>query len=252
MIPPETSSGLRPRRSSLQRSTSPGGARKHLYGLHALGNVSRVPLFEEFDHAHRRDREEGRDDPPVPGGRPARAGHRPAAGRACRSSAAAKRIATAIPPSSSAPARPRRRTSPSRSAAHFGKAEVEPKAKVAEFRVAEDALLDVGAHISADHFVAGQIVDISGVTQGKGFAGAMKRWGFGGLRATHGVSVSHRSHGSTGQAPGSGHGLQEQEDGRPHGRPQSHPAESRDRPHRRRSAACSSSRARCPVTRAAG
>src|SRR6187551_22183 len=86
----------------------------------------------------------------------------------------------------------------------FGKAEVEPKARVVEFRVAEDALLDVGATISADHFVAGQMVDISGVTQGKGFAGAMKRWGFGGLRATHGVSVSHRSHGSTGnrQDPG--------------------------------------------------
>jgi large subunit ribosomal protein L3 len=86
----------------------------------------------------------------------------------------------------------------------FGKAEVEPKAKVVEFRVAEDALLDVGATISADHFVAGQMVDVSGVTQGKGFAGAMKRWGFGGLRATHGVSVSHRSHGSTGnrQDPG--------------------------------------------------
>jgi len=91
---------------------------------------------------------------------------------------------------------------PQRSA--FGKAEVEPKAKVVEFRVAEDALLDVGATISADHFIAGQYVDIQGVTQGKGFAGAMKRWGFGGLRATHGVSVSHRSHGSTGnrQDPG--------------------------------------------------
>ena len=86
----------------------------------------------------------------------------------------------------------------------FGKAEVEPKAKVVEFRVAEDALLDVGATITADHFVAGQLVDIRGVTQGKGFAGAMKRWNFGGLRATHGVSVSHRSHGSTGnrQDPG--------------------------------------------------
>ena len=88
--------------------------------------------------------------------------------------------------------------------AAFGKAEVELKARVVEFRVAEDALLDVGATISADHFVAGQYVDIQGVTQGKGFAGAMKRWGFGGLRATHGVSVSHRSHGSTGnrQDPG--------------------------------------------------
>ena len=82
---------------------------------------------------------------------------------------------------------------------HFGKAEVEPKAKVAEFRVAEDALLEVGATISADHYVAGQLVDVSGRTLGKGFAGAMKRWNFGGLRATHGVSVSHRSHGSTGQ-----------------------------------------------------
>jgi large subunit ribosomal protein L3 len=82
---------------------------------------------------------------------------------------------------------------------HFGKAEVEPKAQVAEFRVAEDALLDVGAEISADHYVAGQYVDISGHTQGKGFQGGMKRWGFGGLRATHGVSVSHRSLGSTGQ-----------------------------------------------------
>ena len=72
----------------------------------------------------------------------------------------------------------------------FGKAEVEPKAKVVEFRVAEDALLDIGATITADHFVAGQLVDIQGVTQGKGFQGGMKRWGFGGLRATHGVSVS--------------------------------------------------------------
>jgi large subunit ribosomal protein L3 len=87
---------------------------------------------------------------------------------------------------------------------HFGKAEVEPKAKVVEFRVDEGNLLDVGAELSADHFVAGQLVDVQGVTQGKGFAGAMKRWGFRGLRATHGVSVSHRSHGSTGnrQDPG--------------------------------------------------
>jgi large subunit ribosomal protein L3 len=82
---------------------------------------------------------------------------------------------------------------------HFGKAEVEPKARLAEFPVAEDALLDVGAELSADHFVPGQMVDIQGCTQGKGFAGVMKRWGFSGLRATHGVSLSHRSHGSTGQ-----------------------------------------------------
>ncbi len=87
---------------------------------------------------------------------------------------------------------------------HFGKAEVELKAQLCEFRVADDAMLDVGAEIGADHFVAGQMVDVSGRTQGKGFAGAMKRWGFGGLRATHGGSLSHRSHGSTGnrQDPG--------------------------------------------------
>jgi large subunit ribosomal protein L3 len=82
---------------------------------------------------------------------------------------------------------------------HFAKAEVEPKARLVEFRVSEDALVDVGAEISAAHFIPGQYVDVSGHTQGKGFAGAMKRWGFGGLRASHGVSVSHRSHGSTGQ-----------------------------------------------------
>jgi large subunit ribosomal protein L3 len=82
---------------------------------------------------------------------------------------------------------------------HFAKAEVEPKAILAEFPVSEDALVDVGATISATHFVIGQMVDVTGATQGKGFAGVMKRWNFGGLRATHGVSVSHRSHGSTGQ-----------------------------------------------------
>ncbi len=83
---------------------------------------------------------------------------------------------------------------------HFAKANVEPKARVAEFRVSgEDALLPVGARVTADHFIAGQMVDIQGRTQGKGFAGAMKRWNFGGLRASHGVSLSHRSHGSTGQ-----------------------------------------------------
>ena len=86
----------------------------------------------------------------------------------------------------------------------FAKAEGEPKRIVAEFRVAEDALMDIGAELSADHFIAGQTVDIQGQTIGKGFAGAMKRWNFGGLRATHGVAGSHRSHGSTGnrQDPG--------------------------------------------------
>ena len=81
----------------------------------------------------------------------------------------------------------------------FAKASVEPKAVIREFRVSDDMLLEVGAEISADHIVSGQKVDISGLTKGKGFAGAMKRWNFGGLEASHGVSVSHRSHGSTGQ-----------------------------------------------------
>lgn len=86
----------------------------------------------------------------------------------------------------------------------FANAEVEPKHVVMEFRVSDDAMIDVGATLTADHFVAGQKVDIQGETIGKGFAGAMKRWNFGGLRATHGVSLSHRSHGSTGnrQDPG--------------------------------------------------
>ena len=82
---------------------------------------------------------------------------------------------------------------------HFAKANVLPKSKVAEFRVAEDAVIDVGATLAPSHFVAGQKVDVVGTTQGKGFAGAMKRHNFGGLRASHGVSISHRSHGSTGQ-----------------------------------------------------
>ena len=82
---------------------------------------------------------------------------------------------------------------------HFAKANVMPKSKLAEFRVSEDAVLEVGSTIAPSHFVAGQKVDVVGTTQGKGFAGAMKRHNFGGLRASHGVSISHRSHGSTGQ-----------------------------------------------------
>jgi large subunit ribosomal protein L3 len=82
---------------------------------------------------------------------------------------------------------------------HFAAAKVEPKRKVAEFRVNADALIEVGAEISADHYLEGQYVDVAGTSIGKGFQGAMKRWNFGGLRATHGVSISHRSHGSTGQ-----------------------------------------------------
>jgi large subunit ribosomal protein L3 len=87
---------------------------------------------------------------------------------------------------------------------YFALAKVEPKRKLAEFRVDEDALIPVGAEITADHFVVGQYVDVTGTSTGKGWAGPMKRWNFGGLRASHGVSISHRSHGSTGgrQDPG--------------------------------------------------
>lgn len=87
---------------------------------------------------------------------------------------------------------------------HFAVAQVEPKRKVAEFRVAPENLIEVGAEITAEHYAAGQFVDVSGTSIGKGFAGAMKRHNFKGLRATHGVSVSHRSHGSTGQCQGPG------------------------------------------------
>lgn len=82
---------------------------------------------------------------------------------------------------------------------HFAKAKVEPKRKVAEFRVSNENLPPIGAALSAAHFVPGQFVDVAGTSIGKGFAGAMKRHNFGGLRASHGVSISHRSHGSTGQ-----------------------------------------------------
>src|SRR5438552_17704663 len=81
----------------------------------------------------------------------------------------------------------------------FAVAKVEPKRTIAEFRVEEDGLIPVGAEITADHFVAGQFVDVTGTSIGKGFAGGIKRWNFHGLRASHGVSVSHRSLGSTGQ-----------------------------------------------------
>jgi len=94
-------------------------------------------------------------------------------------------------------AKAKRVTQPMRG--HFAKAEVAPKRKLAEFRVSPENLVDVGAEITADHFLEGQHVDVAGTSIGKGFAGAMKRWNFGGLRASHGVSISHRSHGSTGQ-----------------------------------------------------
>jgi len=87
---------------------------------------------------------------------------------------------------------------------HYARVKVEPKQRLREFRVAEDAVLEIGATLSAAHFVVGQKIDVSGITKGKGFAGGMKRWNFRGLEASHGVSVSHRSHGSTGnrQDPG--------------------------------------------------
>jgi large subunit ribosomal protein L3 len=87
---------------------------------------------------------------------------------------------------------------------HYARVKVEPRRKLVEFRCSADAVLEPGAVISAAHFVPGQKVDVTGTTKGKGFAGAMKRWNFRGLEASHGVSVSHRSHGSTGnrQDPG--------------------------------------------------
>ncbi|MET4127436.1 large subunit ribosomal protein L3 [Roseovarius sp. MBR-79] len=94
-------------------------------------------------------------------------------------------------------AKAKRTTQPMRG--HFAAAKVEPKRKIAEFRVAPENLIAVGEEITADHYFAGQFVDVSGTSIGKGFAGAMKRHNFGGLRASHGVSISHRSHGSTGQ-----------------------------------------------------
>ncbi|MBI1650245.1 MULTISPECIES: 50S ribosomal protein L3 [Hyphomicrobium] len=82
---------------------------------------------------------------------------------------------------------------------NFAVAQVEPKRKLVEFRVTPENVIEVGAEITADHFVPGQFVDVTGTNQGKGFQGPMKRWNFGGLNASHGVSISHRSHGSTGQ-----------------------------------------------------
>jgi large subunit ribosomal protein L3 len=94
-------------------------------------------------------------------------------------------------------ARPKRTSQPMRN--HFAKANVAPKRKVVEFRVSPENLIEVGEELSAEHFLAGQYVDVSGTSIGKGFAGAIKRHNFSGLRASHGVSISHRSHGSTGQ-----------------------------------------------------
>jgi large subunit ribosomal protein L3 len=82
---------------------------------------------------------------------------------------------------------------------HYAKAKLEPKRKLVEFRVPKDGLIEVGAELSVEHFLVGQFVDVTGTTKGRGFSGVMRRHNFGGLRASHGVSISHRSHGSTGQ-----------------------------------------------------
>ena len=135
---------------------------------------------------------------------------------------------------------------------YFAKAKVEPKRKLAEFRVSDDALIPVGAEITADHFIAGQFVDVCGISIGKGFAGGMKRWNFGGLRASHGVSISHRSHRFHRRPPGPGQDLQEQEDARPHGRRAGHHAQSQSGRRPTSSAASFWSRARCRAPKAAG
>ena len=100
---------------------------------------------------------------------------------------------------------------------YFAKANVEPKKKLAEFRVSEDCLLSVGDKLSVEHFVAGQFVDVCGTSVGKGFAGVMKRHNFAGLEATHGVSISHRSHGSTGQRRDPGKVFKGKKNGRTYG-----------------------------------
>jgi large subunit ribosomal protein L3 len=190
--------GCVPAAPHLLRSTSPGGARITLMGWHAPGTVSGAYAWEQLIMRTgviakkmgmtRLFQDDGR--------------HVPVTVLALDNVQVVARRETdsdgyTAVQLGAGSAKAKNLTKPERG--HFAKAEVEPKARLAEFRVAEDGLLDVGATLTADHFVAGQMVDVQGVTQGKGFAGAMKRWGFGGLRATHGVSVSHRSHGSTGQ-----------------------------------------------------
>ena len=117
---------------------------------------------------------------------------------------------------------------------YFAKAKVEPKRKLAEFRVTEDALIPVGAEITADHFVVGQFVDVCGTSIGKGFAGGMKRWNFAGLRASHGVSISHRSIGGTGGRQDPGKTFKNKKMPGHHGRRPRHHAQSQSGADRRR------------------
>jgi len=97
---------------------------------------------------------------------------------------------------------------------YFAKAKTEPKEKIIEFRVSEDALLKIGDKIGANHFIPGQKIDVMGISQGKGFAGSMKRHNFGGMQATHGVSISHRAHGSTGNSQDPGRTWKGKKNGR--------------------------------------
>ena len=138
------------------------------------------------------------DDPAAPGGRPARAGHRPAS-TVSRSLPAARRSRDgyAAVQLGAGSAKAKNLTKPERG--HFGKAEVEPKAEGRRVPGRRGCALDVGVVVAADDFVAGEMVDVQGVTQGKGFAGAMKRWNFAGLRATQRRLALARAHGSTGQ-----------------------------------------------------
>ena len=154
--------------------------------------------------AFRSARTEGRDDAPLHRGRRACAGDGAAARQLPGRRRTAPRRRTATSRCSSAPACARCRRTTKADRGNFAIAKVEPKRKLAEFRVDDDALIPVGAEITADHFLVGQFVDVTGTSIGKGWAGGMKRWNFGGLRATHGVSISHRSIGSTGgrQDPG--------------------------------------------------
>ena len=211
-----------------RRSTSPGGARID-FGL-ARPWDGPAGLCWEFDRAHWRDRKEGRNDPPVSGGWPARARHRsPAGGTAGRRPPRADRDGYTAVQLGAGKAKAKNVAKPQRAA--FGKAKVEPKVEVAEFRVAEDALLDVGATISADHFVAGQIGRRLRRDPGQGLRRSDEAMGLqGSSRHPRRLGLAPLARLDR-TAPGSGQGFQEQEDGGPHGRPQPHPAEPRGGPH---------------------
>ena len=169
-----------------------------------------------------------------------------------RSSLGAIWIPTAIPPSSSAPAAPRRRTWPSRSAAISARRRSSPRRSSTNSASPRTTSSTSAPNCPPNIMSRGSSSTSRARRRGKGFAGGMKRWNFGGLRATHGVLGVAPLAGVDRPAPGPGQGLQEQEDGRAHGRQAAHPAEPRDRRHRRRARADLRQRARCPDRRAAG